>query len=183
MLPTTIHRIDADDQITFLDDGFRRQAEDAGVPDLPAEVMGKNLFLYMAGQLTHIWYHLLVERARQGVEITFPFRCDSPVLRRELQMVMRPLKDNGVEFESYPIVEAPRAFTPLLDPTIARSLETVTMCAWCKQLRSVIGWLEVEQAVTILQAFTEPFPPTIDYGICSADENRLKALLSGTMDR
>jgi len=183
MTLTTIHRIDADDHITFLDDGFRRQAKDAGVPDLPAEIMGKNLFLYLAGQLTHLWYHLLLERARQGVEISFPFRCDSPALRRELQMVMRPIEYNGVEFESRPIVEAPRPFTPLLDPTIARGLQTVTMCAWCKRLRSVIGWLEVEQAATILQAFTEPLPPNIDYGICVDDENRLKALVGRNIDR
>src|SRR5688572_23891151 len=119
MGPVTIHRIDANNHITFLDDGFRLQANQSGVPDLPIQAMGANLFLFMAGDDTRAWYHRLLKRVRQSGELRFPFRCDTPVLRRDLEMSLRKLEQNGVEFESRPILEVPRAFTPLLDPRIA----------------------------------------------------------------
>ncbi|WP_447985895.1 hypothetical protein [Nitrospira sp. Nam74] len=72
-----IHRIDADDVITYLDDGFRRQAEEAGVPNLPAQTLGDNLFHFMAGEPTRTWYHWLLVRVRQLGPIRFPFRCDT----------------------------------------------------------------------------------------------------------
>ena len=51
----TIHRIDADDVITYLDDGFRRQAEEAGVPNLSAQTLGRKSFpFYGWGTYTHL---------------------------------------------------------------------------------------------------------------------------------
>lgn len=102
----TIHRIDANDHITFSDNAFGVQAEQAGVPNLPTDVMGRSIFLFMAGEDTRTWYHWLLDAVRQSREIRFPFRCDTPLVRRDLEMVMRPLDRDGIEFECRPALKS-----------------------------------------------------------------------------
>jgi len=69
----TVHRVDANDLITFVDDGFRRQAEEVGLPTLPGHAIGTNLFLFFAGEATRSWYHWLLDRVRESVSIRFHF--------------------------------------------------------------------------------------------------------------
>jgi hypothetical protein len=74
-------------------------------------------------------------------------------------MTMTSMPQGGVEFTSQVVQEELRPKVDFLDWQETRSLSIVVICGWCKRIRSVIGWLEIEEAVNTLQVFNEAVPP------------------------
>ena len=174
----TVHRVDATDRICYIDDGFRQAAGEAGVPQLAEDVVGTWLFSAFAGYEAKLWYMVLLDHVRRWGAASVPFRCDTPVLKRWMTMKMTSMPQGGIEFTSQLMQEEGRAKVDFLSWQGKRSLSMVVMCGWCKRIRSVIGWLEIEEAVNTLQVFKEAVPPSIEYGICDEDFSRILSVLN-----
>lgn len=173
----TIHRIDANRHLCYVDAGFRQAALAAGVGDLPDRVLGTPLFSHLAGHPTKQWYrHLLDHVAEQGTA-SFEFHCDTPTLVRLQRMDIRLLEGGSMEFTAVTLSTAPRPPARVLDWSLARSPRHIFMCSWCLRVSSVIGWIDVEQAAQVLQVFQEAMPPTIDYTICDEDREQLEKVI------
>lgn len=170
----TVYRVNAFDEIVYVDDSFRELAYMAGVPDLPERVLGTSLFRHLTGEPTKQWYRYLLQHVRRSGIAHFEFHCDTPTFVRLHQMEMRKREDSSVEFTAMLLSSQERDFVKLLDWGSARSLETVLMCSVCMRIKSVMGWTNVEQAAQALQVFEEPLPPRIIYTICDDDEGRLR---------
>ena len=86
-----VQRIDATDNICYVNTAWCRFAEENGCPDLPQQVIGTPLWNWIAGKETkHILRQLLAKVRSTQSSIELPFRCDSPAIRRFLRLQIQP---------------------------------------------------------------------------------------------
>ncbi|HEX4730869.1 MAG TPA: hypothetical protein VH299_06345 [Solirubrobacterales bacterium] len=112
---------------------------------------------------------LLLRRLREeGREVELPFRCDGPGVRREMdiRIVAHPT-GRVVLFSARLRSEASREeIQPLLDPETPRGEDMLEMCGWCDRFAVEGEWVEVEEAVALLELFNREELPAISHGIC-----------------
>ena len=161
--------IDAAGIITAVSSRWDAFARANGSPELCADrVVGAKLWSFITDDTTILLYQELLNRSRKSQRAAcFPFRCDSPTLRRELEMMIVPLADGATAFRTWATRIVPRAANALLDSGVPRSAKHVTMCGWCKRVRLPRGeWLELEEATIRLRLLGDAAPPQITHGIC-----------------
>jgi hypothetical protein len=166
---TYVYRITPDDVIEFVNDAWRQFAVENGTPSLSREVIGTSLWKYISGQqVVHLSRELLTRVRESRSEVTIPFRCDSPGVRRFMRMKIVLLDSGKVEFRTWIEREEPYAKPiQLLDPTATNDpAKLLRMCAWCKKIDVEDAWVEIEEAVSQLRLFDHPTVPAITHGIC-----------------
>jgi P-type Cu+ transporter len=113
------------------------------------------------------------QRAAVAVFEALTGGCDSPELRRLLEMHIRALPGGQVEFCSRVLRLERRAPVRLLDPAVRRRRgDPLQICSWCKAVLVQTAWLEVEAAMQRLGASDADLPP-LSHGICPACSDRL----------
>lgn len=165
------YSVDAADTIIAVDDAWLAFARDNDAPHLGEEaVIGAPLFGFLYGDETKRLYRLLLDRVRSTRRtLTVPFRCDGPKVRRFMELRIELRDADQVEFAGRMIHEERRPAVRLLDPSVARSGETLVICAWCKKVRIENGnWGEVEEAVSRLGLFESMALPDLIHGVCDA---------------
>ena len=81
--------IDRANRVVAVDDGWIAFAIGNDAPDLPGRVLGANLWTFIANATVQDLYSALFQRIRAtGREITIPFRCDSPSVRRFMKLTV-----------------------------------------------------------------------------------------------
>jgi hypothetical protein len=151
--PTFVCQIRSDDTIVSINDEWRRFANENGVPALAQEVFGTPLWKYITGSsVAHLYAQLLAKARETKVECSFPFRCDSPTVRRFMRMRIIPQAEKSLEFCSWIEREEPWPQPILLlDPCSRKDPgQLLRMCSWCKKIDVEGAWLEIEDAVAQL---------------------------------
>lgn len=176
-----VYRIDSADRITYVSRDWLAFAAENDAPELSGEkVIGRPIWDFVAGKSTRHLYQLALQKVRASREVTtFPFRCDAPRLRRYMKLTLRSLADGQVEMESRTAQTAPREHLGLLDVAASRSHEFLTMCSWCKRVRtSQDNWSEVEDAIREMHLFASEELPQISHGLCPKCEGSLMKALA-----
>lgn len=165
-----VYRIDGNDNIIYVSDNWNKFAKDNGASKscLLSFVLNKPLWDFIADIETIHLYKLLVEMARtKKKSITVPIRCDSPNLRRFIEIIIKPLPGNSVEFSSQIIRVEQRDFLEILDTTVDRSEDLVCICSYCKKIEvSENEWLDTEKAVEFLDLFKSAELPQLTHSVC-----------------
>jgi hypothetical protein len=168
--------IDEHDRLVRVDKGFYRFAAENEWTGADSS-LGRSLWDFVAGEELKKLQRMLVRRVRGkagGVEL--PFRCDSPRLRREMDIQIAPSSAGTlVQFRARLRSEEPREFQPLLDPETERGTDLIEMCGWCDRFRVDGEWVEVEEAATRLRLFQRSEPPAISHGVCPGCAEMLMA--------
>jgi hypothetical protein len=174
------YNLDAELRIQAVDDAWSEFAAANEAPELVTPgPLGRPLFDYIQDATTVHLYRALFERVRgTGRPIELPFRCDSPGLRRFLEMEIRPGPSAGLELHTRVLHLEPRAPTALLERGSRRSSDLLRMCSWCKAVEARDQWCEVEQAVVALRLFERELLPMVTHGICPPCYLRVVALLA-----
>ncbi len=163
------YRIDAADRIVAVSDNWLAFARRNGAPHLtPDAVLGRSLWGFIADQETVALSRMIFNRVRaREAEAVLPFRCNSPRIRRDLEMSVRSADGHGLEINTAIVREHAGAYVALLDPAAPRSDEIVKACSWCNRIElPERGWVEVDVAVRQLGLFAGPLTPRISHGIC-----------------
>lgn len=172
-----------------LDGEFRIRAVDAawsafalanGAPELvvPPGPIGRSIFGYLQDATTADLCRRLFERVRQsGRSVVFPFRCDSPGLRRFLEMTINSQEPAGLHLETRVVRLEARAPVALLERAARRSAQLLVMCSWCKAVEVAGEWRELEDAVVALRLFEREALPMLTHGICAPCRERLEGEL------
>ena len=175
---TLSYAIDDQDRLIKLDDGYYRFAEENGWDGAGAS-LGRSLWDFVAGHNVKKLQRLLLRRIREGVrDVELPFRCDSPDVRREMNIRIAADRSGRVVMFSARIdnEEEREEPQPLLDIEAPRSDELLQMCAWCDRFLVDGKWVEVEEAAKRLELFRRSEMPALDHGICpSCNETLLAA--------
>jgi len=165
------YRIDREDVITRVSKNwvFFARANAWGSDYRPEDVVGKRLWDFIEGDETRQLYDIVLRRVREGQRCgPIPFRCDSPLERRSLELFLAPLPDGQIEFTST-IIRTERRDDPimLLDSHVDRSEATVRICSMCKKMAtSPDRWVEVEEGLSRLRLFDAVEMPRLTHGVC-----------------
>lgn len=165
-----VHRIDRDDRICFVNAAWLAFAEENGWNTTADRVLGSLIMSQIADAETRHIYRLLIDKARDGSRpARFRYRCDSPDLRRFMEMRISNAGQGQVEFRSRSLRIERREPVRVLDATMRkRSTEILNMCSWCKAVYAQSAWLDLEEAVQRLGILAESALPAISHGICPA---------------
>ncbi len=160
------YRIDGRDVIAAVDDAWAPFAQANQAPQI-TDVIGQSVWDHVADDTTRQVYRDLLARVRAGHEVTFPYRCDAPALRRFMRMTMRQAPDRGVLFDSVIERAEARPARPPLDGLAAGSSGVIVrVCSWCKRMQVRETWQEVEVAVERLGLFAGGPSPALTHGMC-----------------
>lgn len=162
------YRIDPDDRIAWVDARWLAFAQENGAPELTGDVVGQSLWRYIAGDATCEVYRRLHSEVRlRRRPIVVPFRCDSPSLRREMQLVVSSDERGEIHYESTILLAAPCPPTNVFDASLSRGRSLLTMCSCCKRvLLEPEGWLEIDEASVRLEVLNAATPPQLRYEVC-----------------
>ncbi|MFI5025994.1 MAG: hypothetical protein ACHQCI_04520 [Solirubrobacterales bacterium] len=162
------YAIDEHDHLIKVDEGYYGFAEENGWAEAGTS-LGRLLWDYVAGEDLKKVQRLLLRRIRdEARDVELPFRCDSPDVRREMdvRILARP-GGRAVLFSAQVRSEEERETPqPLLDPEARRGAETLVMCGWCDRFEVDGEWVEVEEAARRLDLFDSSELPSLIHGIC-----------------
>jgi hypothetical protein len=146
----------------------------AGDTVLPAHVLGRSLWdLIRDPDMRHI-YQLLRARVRHAQSIRLNLRCDSPIARRWLTLTLTAVPNDGVEYVSTITHEQPRSYVALSDAAVPRQQELLRICSWCSKVHVPSDqWVEVEDAIALLQLFDATLLPRLTHGMCPMCEQSI----------
>jgi hypothetical protein len=164
-----LYRIDIQDRLTELNDGWLAFAQASGGDSLhPSNILGRSLWDFISDAETSHLYQVMVQRLRQGGPPTrFRFRCDAPDRRRLLAMEITGDKTGSIQFSVSSVLEDPRVSLSFFEPAHARGEGLLTMCSWCKRAQLPTGrWVEIEEAVGELRLLEDSPLPGVTHGIC-----------------
>jgi hypothetical protein len=168
---TIEYRIDCQDLLIYVSDSWTEFALANGSPDLVSErVIGKPLLSFVSDPETRHLYQIILKRVRtREIPVVVTLRCDSPDLRRFLQLITSRLPNQEIQFLSRTLRTEPRDSMPLLDRNSHRSSKYLRICSWCKRvLLANDQWVEVEEAVMQLELFCLDALPRLTHGVCPA---------------
>ncbi|MBC7894313.1 MAG: hypothetical protein H7066_02815 [Cytophagaceae bacterium] len=181
MLPPSdvAYRIDATDRIVTVSDGWVSFAEaNGGERVLPPRILGTSLWSSIADSATREVYRVMLGRVRKGVgAVRFQFRCDSPDVRRLLEMQVTVSGGDEVAFQTHLVQSQPRTEVGALHSDTTRSEAILTICGWCMQVPVNGEWLEIEEAITALGLFAGSATPQLSHGMCPACYSTMMATL------
>ena len=174
------YRIDRDDRIVSVDVPWLAFARENDLSDLDeAAVLGRPVLAFISDAETRHLYELAFARVRAtGRGIVLPFRCDSPTLRRYMELDISALSDAGLSLVGRLLWIEERPHVALLDVTTPRTRASLVICSWCKRVRMPDGWREVEHAVAQLRLFDSALLPQLTHGICEACRDRVLGALA-----
>lgn len=170
--PQVRYRINARDEITFVDDGWRRFADSNDAAEfVDSDVIGHPLWDFITDETTRELYAQMIARARLGRPAQFTFRCDSPSVRRLLEMSIASVGAGAVEFATSTLQLDSRSPMALLARDTLRSAKFIRACAWCSRIDVGGGeevWVEVEVATMQLGLMEGGPMPRMSHGICES---------------
>jgi hypothetical protein len=121
-----------------------------------------------------------MSRARAGVHsLRFEYRCDSPALRRLMEMRVVGQELDQVEFRSRVLRVEPHGPIRILDVSLPHSRQHLQICGWCKAVRVQSVWLALEVAVQRLALLADAALPQLSHGICPACSDRMTQVGGG----
>jgi len=176
-----IHTVDASGNISGVNDEWVDFAAENGAPELTGEaVAGRPIWDFMEGKETRHISRLILDKVRKtGRTITLPYRCDSPDLKRYLEMEISMGEQGQVVFRSKVLRMEKRVHAGLLDAGAPRSERMLTICSWCRRVRLPAGWAEVDEAVRRLGLFSMDTLPQITHGMCEDCSNLVASRVKG----
>jgi hypothetical protein len=165
-----VYRIDENNNIIYVSDNWSKFAKDNDASDscIPPFVFGKSLFDFISDKESRHLYSIIIETVRdKNRSVRIPIRCDSPQLRRFMEITVKALPGNQVEFSSKVIRLEPRDNLRILNETADRSEEIVRICSYCKKIAiSDEEWIDAEKAIELLDLFKSVKLPQLTHGVC-----------------
>jgi len=171
------YRLNENDVIESVDDRWLAFARENGACRLNlASVVGRPIWDFIADAPTRTLYGEIHDYVRStGKPTVVPFRCDSPTLKRYMELTIS--KFNGqLQYESKLTRVSAHRRLSIYDRTKERSDESLTMCSMCK--RSLIepaGWQEMEDISLRLRLHDRANVPALRYTVCPQCTTRFSA--------
>ncbi len=177
------YRIDESANLVWVGDTWTAFAHENGASQLAERsILGESLWHFIEGIETRHLYQLIFDKVRcDRSAIVLPFRCDSPDLRRfmELRISPHPESRGELQLTAFLLNSEPRDAVPLLDRDIARCRGMLAICSFCKRIEvDAVGWLEVEAAASQLELLSESAMPRLSHGVCPDCKGRARVLLT-----
>lgn len=163
------YQIDENNKIIYVSDNWEKFAKENNADEniLPSNVIGKSIFDFISDRESKTIYEMIINSIRlKKTDVKIPINCDSPNLRRFIEITIKGLPNNHIEFASeiQHIVE--RESCEILDENTERCEEAIRICSFCKKIPIENEWLDAECAVSVLKVFRNSKMPMLTHSIC-----------------
>lgn len=164
------YTIDADDIIVQVSPTWQNFAqENYAVGLTEREVVGHSLWEFIKDESTRSLYRVLLRAVRAKKHpISFPFRCDSPRVRRYMVMNITPHPDNSLSFTNELVETRSRNPEIFFQSKLGSNKLYYVMCSVCNKVRPYedLEWMEVEEAFSSMAHVDEPVH--VVYEVCES---------------
>lgn len=171
---SVIYELDANNNIVAVNQRWQSFALTNNAPELSDElVIGKPLMQFISGNITKRFWETFLEKIRlTNAEIHLNYRCDSPDLKRFMQIKAYRGEGERLYFESA-LLRTESRTTPIhFKRAQQRNADTKVRCSFCNNILYKNHWVEAETFVTGNRSVTLD----VIYGICPACQTSLDAL-------
>ncbi len=160
--------LDAFDRVAAVDREWLDFARANGAAELTEEnVLGRSLYSFISDEEVRRVWELLLRRARQGVVVQVPIRCDSPEYQRTVEILVTMDGPDRLMVTTETLSAVSRPEVRLIRSSEPRSESSVRICSWCKRVEVADrGWCEVEEAGALLQVLNGASLPALVQGSC-----------------
>lgn len=168
-LPSCCYRVNSLDEITWVDTAWMAFAQENGAPALAGDnILGQSLWKYLADRSTRSFYKKVHQRVRSsGQTLTLPVRCDSPNLKRHMQLSIASEDAGTLHYQSTILRVQLQPHLALLDTSAKRSADRMTICSCCQKLLiEPSGWVEIEEVASKLHLYESKTAPNLFYAVC-----------------
>jgi len=164
-----IYQIDQNDFLVFFNDQWDLFAQDNDGPHLKSEnIYNRKIWDFIHDAETRHLHETLLKRVRSNNTIlNMPFRCDSPTLRRFMEMDILLQVDGKIEYRCRVIKTQLRNAVQVVAGNIQEERPFLRMCSWCKKID--VGnnsWVEIEDGIAFLGLLSQAIVPQISHTIC-----------------
>lgn len=178
------YEVDRDNRIVSVDDAWRGFASDNGWKELASnDVVGQDIARYVAGWDLVTLYGAIFDHVRKsGTPESIPFRCDSPTVKRYMELEIAPLPEGRLSLIGRLVRAIDHPYVPLLDLKRTRNGQWQIICSVCRRIkRDDDSWGEIEDSVENPYEVPASGLPRLTHGICEdcAAMMRRKAAASG----
>ena len=164
------YRIDRENRLVDVGGDWDAFALQNDAPALRREaVLGRPLLDFISGDETRHFHEVLLARVRSGAQLRrLPFRCDSPELRRFMEMDITSPDGGTVDYCCRVLSTEAHAPVHTADAAPAGK-RTMRMCSWCKKVHLTGSlWVEIEEAIVRFNLLEDAAPPHVSHGMCDA---------------
>jgi hypothetical protein len=163
------YRLDADDRICEVGgpwDEFARANE--GERLLSERVIGTDFYSYISGDISRMYVRTIFGGVRAlNREATRTYRCDSPNIKRFMEMTVRPESGGNLHVAHRLLRTEPLPATFRFVGHAGKGSDFIVRCSMCNRLKLRGHWCEPEVFREHGPEFPEGAAPVI-YGVCSA---------------
>jgi hypothetical protein len=175
LTPSCCYQVDAEDRIINIDGAWSAFArENGGQSLLNNPPIGRLIWDLIRGMSTRNIYHIIMKQVRKtGHPARFPFRCDSPDVRRYMEMKISLGEAGSLWFQTSIAKVVAADGNNVSNYAASPTKELVQMCAWCDRVQVGDEWLPLEVAIWSLGLLDTPEAPPISHDICLSCYNQL----------
>ncbi len=167
--PEVVYRINAHDILISFNKEWDIFAAENHSPAMHSEKVGHtSIWAYIHDFETKHIHETLLTRVRADRQLwQLPFRCDSPEMRRFMEMDIIHVGQGTVEYRCRTLHTEKRQPLPPSPHAVQPQGPFLRMCSWCKKMDGGHdAWLEIEDAVVALDLLGRDTLPPISHTMC-----------------
>jgi hypothetical protein len=174
------YAINRDDRIVATGGNWDRFASENGGP-AGVTVIGASLWSFVSDSPVRSLWQGLIQRSRTSLTpITLGARCDSPDVRRLMNVVMAS-RGELTTFDVAIVRSEPRE--PISVVASAHHHDGVLkLCAWCHAIEMGSVWRPLEHVFSANPDFMTGDLPPVSHGACTACLDKLMRVIEGRAD-
>jgi hypothetical protein len=166
------YSVDDTDRITWVNQYWDRFAVENDAPHLRGTVViGTTLWSHISDlTLRHLLEKIFAKARASRQPALLTCRCDSPTVRRELEVLVESRDGQTVVITSRVTSQSPYPVPYRL--RVPHGL--LRICSWCNAVDVGGRWVELELAVHEMGLLKGPHHPQITHTLCRSCEEKLK---------
>lgn len=135
---------------------------------LSSNILGRKLDQFIHGDVTLMFVRTMIMSARTlRRPIYRPYRCDSPKLKRFMEMIVLPREDGAVEVLHRELHSEPIAnLVHLVAVPAASSTAYIKRCSMCNRVLAKGVWSEIDDAIKAKRLQVDAPSLKVIYGLC-----------------
>lgn len=179
------YTIDGDDKVVETAGDWERFArKNSGSDNLIHSVLGTSLWDHITDTTTTQIYRSLFTAIRSlNKKVSFPLRCDSPKVKRYLQLTLTPSDDGAIRINSKLVQTEPIQTSSIKGLRVEKGDHFLTICSWCNKLKSDDNnYFEIETFISNHPEIMVVENLQITHGICRQCECSMEELTKNVSD-
>lgn len=147
-------------------DDFARDND--GEKILSGQIIGRKLDQFIIGDDTRMFVRTLLMSARTLCRPIYrPYRCDSPKLKRFMEMTVLPQAEGAVEVIHRELYSEPIFYNiPIVAAPASAGWAFLKRCSLCNRVQAQGMWSEIDEAIEANRLLVTAPSLKVIYGVC-----------------